>query len=349
MHKVINRSTLFSLLLVLCLNELSCRRQKPSLSPLSPTDPIGFDLLARLPGIWEGPLVSTTSVGNFPFWKVDLRPISSGQVSSRSELDSANDIHLSFFIARYGDKTLLCFRNGGYFSGMERISYLLLDSTASGYYRFSEPVTRGRRAYAEVHFPHPDSLILSAYTNKMGTTQQPVLHIRWNARRLDTTAAQAAIQRFSFPQKSIILDLSQAFQGRTEAIYYSPIQNDPYPSSGQPYLGTLRASYQHGNGYTPDSSRFVILFTTTKPLLEGMQYYPDRLRYITRYVRLPSTKGNFTFRHMHPGSYYLYALYDVDGDGQPSSGDWFSISGTSVEVLPETEVQASAALTFRLP
>jgi hypothetical protein len=287
-------------------------------------------------------------VGSFPTWKVDLRPISAGQISARNELDSANNIHLSFFVAEYEGKPTLCFRNGGFFSGMERITYLFLDSVAGSYYRFIEPVTQGRRAYAEVYFPAPDSLVLASYTNKMGTTERPVLHMRWTARRHDTTAAGPAIAHFGYPKQAPVRSLNRAFDGRTEAIYYSPIQGDPYPSSQQPYMGRLRASYTHG-GYTPDPNRFVLLFTTTQPLVEGMQYFPDRLRYITRYVRIPAQRGSFVFEHIHPGSYYLYGLYDADGNGEPSSGDWFSVPGTPVTVSPETEVQASVGLTFRLP
>ncbi|GIV22506.1 MAG: hypothetical protein KatS3mg025_0165 [Bacteroidia bacterium] len=342
-------STKAWLLIAIGLSLLSCRKQKPSPPPPAETAPLGFDLLARLSGIWEGPVTSTTSVGDFPVWKVDLRPIHSAQISARNELDSANNIHLSFFVARYDNKPTLCFRNGGFFSGIERITYLFLDSTAPGYYRFIEPVSRGQRAYAELHFPMPDSLILAAYTNKLGTRPQPVLHMRWTARRVDTTAARPAIAHFQYPQPVVVRDLSQAFAGRTEAIYYSPIQNDPYPSDQQPYLGFLRASYQHHSSYTPDPDKFVILFTTTQPLVENFQYYPDRLRYISRYVRLPATQTTFFFPHVHPGSYYLYALYDEDENGTPSSGDWFSLMGTRFTLAPQDTAAAAVPITFRLP
>ncbi|MCS7297567.1 MAG: hypothetical protein RMK19_04780 [Bacteroidia bacterium] len=334
----------------LTLLTLSCHRQKPSEAPsTSPQELPGFELLEALMGIWEGPVTSTTSVGNFSTWKVDFRPISHSQISARNELDSANNIHLSFFIAKYEGQLTLCMRNGGFFAGRERLTYLFLDSSSRGYYRFSEPISKGQRAYAEIRILRPDSLILSAYTNKLRTVSTPVLHMRWNARRLDTSAALEAARVLNFPQKTPSRDLTGAFLGRQEAIFYTPIEGDPYPSNDQPYLSTLEARYRHSSQYNPDPTKFVILFTMTRPILEGNQYKPENLRYITRYVRLPSGKNSFTFQHIHPSRYYLYALYDADGDGMPSRGDWFSLVGRQVEIPPQSSVQAEVEINFQLP
>lgn len=62
----------------------------------------GFGVLAKVKGIWNGPVTSTTPLGGFPEWVVDFRPISAHQVSAKNELDTQNDIHMSFFIAKYG-------------------------------------------------------------------------------------------------------------------------------------------------------------------------------------------------------------------------------------------------------
>ena len=328
---------------------ISCKRHKPSPEPLPSGQIQGYELLSQLPGLWEGPVVSTTSVGNFPTWKVDFRPISSAQISARNELDSANNIHMSFFPVRYGEQATLCFRNGGFFGGIERITYLLLDSSAAGYYRFAEPLSKGRRAYAELFFPSPDSVVLASYTNKLGTVSEPVLHMRWTARRWDRENATEATQHFGFPKPLLVKDLSQAFAGRQEAIYYTPIQGDPYPSSAQPYVGRLCVYYQHASAYTPEPERFVWLFTTTKPLLEGYQYFPDRMRFITRYVRVAASQSGFCFEHMHPGRYYLYVLYDADGNDQPSSGDWLGFLAEQTEVRPEMLTVTTVPIGFRLP
>lgn len=339
------------LLFVALLIATSCRTKKSSEEPPSPPvyEVPGFELLHALIGIWEGPVVSTTMIGDFPTWKVDFRPIAPSQISARNELDSANNIHLSFFVAQYEGRPTLCLRNGGFFSGMERLTYLFLDSVAQDYYRFVEPISRGGRAYVEVRLTHPDSLIFTAYTNKLRTRPTPVLHMRWTAGRLDTTAGMEAARRVGFPQKVPMRDLSTAFAGREETIFYSPIQGDPYPSSQQPYLGTLQATYRHGSAYSPQADKYVVLFTTTRPLIENMQYKPENLRYITRYVRIPATRNGFTFQHIHPGQYFLYALYDANGDGIPSSGDWFSLMGSEVSISPESSASGEAVIDFQLP
>ena len=329
----------------------ACKRKTPAdTSPLPSEEPVGYSLLRYLPGIYQGQLTSTTSVGNFPFWGVDFRPLHPAQVGGRSELDSANNLHLNFFVAEYQNRRVLCFRNGGYFQGMERITYLIADSVVEGrYYRFVEPITRGQRAYAEVVFPAPDSLILTSYTTKMGTRPQPVLHIRWAARKTYDSAYQQAAAHHNYPQPVVVATLDAALQGRTEAIWYSPITNDPYPEAVQPYGGFLRASYQHGSGYTPDPQKNVLLFLTVQPLVEGYTYYPERLGTLSRYVVLKASESHFFFKHVHPGRYFLYALYDQDGNGAASSGDWFSLPAAEIEVPPQDTVSAQVVITFRLP
>ncbi len=329
----------------------TCRKKTPPDTSTPPAqEPLGYSLLRHLPGIYHGPVISTTSVGDFPFWGVDFRPVHAGQVGGRSELDSANNIHLNFFIAQYQNRRVLCFRNGGYFQGMERITYLIADSIVDGrYYRFVEPITGGRRAYAEVLFPSSDSLIIAAYTTKMGTRPQPVLHMRWKARKTYDSAYQKASTHHGYPQPTVVATLDAALQGRSEAIWYSPITNDPYPESAQPYTGFLRASYQHASGYSIDPQRSVFLFLTVKPLIENYNYHPERLATLSRYVVLKANENHFFFKHVHPGRYYLYALYDQDGSGGASSGDWFSVPGVEIEVPSRDTAAITVSINFRLP
>ena len=119
-------------------SEACKRKTPPDTSPLPSEEPVGYSLLRYLPGIYQGPLTSTTSVGNFPFWGVDFRPLHPAQVGGRSELDSANNIHLNFFVAQYQNRRVLCFRNGGYFQGMER-------------FHLPNCGQRGRRALLSLH------------------------------------------------------------------------------------------------------------------------------------------------------------------------------------------------------
>ena len=48
------------------------------------TEVKGYGLFNHLPGIWSGPIVSSTSVGNFPEYTADYRPISAAQISAKN-------------------------------------------------------------------------------------------------------------------------------------------------------------------------------------------------------------------------------------------------------------------------
>ncbi len=67
----------------------------------------GYNILAKVPGIWNGAVYSPTPLGSYPEWIVDFRPISASQVSAKNELDAINDIFMSFFVAKFENKYML--------------------------------------------------------------------------------------------------------------------------------------------------------------------------------------------------------------------------------------------------
>jgi len=199
-----------SLIIVLLL--MSCSKDKVPSEPIpNETNPLtkientlGYNLLDKIKGIWNGPVTSTTPLGGYPEWIVDFRPISENQISAKNELDTLNDIHMSFFIAKYNGEFRLAFRNGGSFGGQTRVSYLLADSVSEtpteSYYRFSEVVIGKNRAYTEVIFK-PDSLIMKAYTNAYNTQPSATPHMTWRAKLQDLTSCETAVNLFDFPKK----------------------------------------------------------------------------------------------------------------------------------------------------
>lgn len=311
----------------------------------------GFNLLKRIPGIWAGPLTSTTMLGNFPEWISDLRPISAAQVSGKNELDKNNDIFLGFFISKYKNEYRLCFRNGGLFGGMSRISYFLCDSvnetSEQAYYRFSEIKKGMNRAYSEMIFVK-DSLYLRSYTNKNNTQSHPVLHMNWAAKLLDTTSSHNSIQFHQFPQKVLIKDFSNTFDGLSESIFFSA-GHDPYNEAAHPYLGKTHVSFTFSSTLIPDPNKNVYLLITTQPLISGMSYQPNNLKYRSRYVSVKASENTFTFNYMHPGSYYLYAFYDHDGNGTINSGDWMNGINTNFILSPKAEQNLSVNINFIIP
>jgi hypothetical protein len=321
--------------------------------PIGPnTEVKGYGLLSKLPGIWSGNIESNTTLPNFPDYTVDYRPVATAQVSAKNELDSLNDLFMSFFICRYNGKYQLTFRNGGSFSGMQRISYLVIDSvseTASvSFYRFKDFIKGINRTYADVTFRN-DSLLMQVYTNKYNTLSSPVVHFKWYGGLKDKTAAQPAMNHFSFPKKELIKDLSTAFQNKNESIFYNA-NEDVYKETEQPYLGKTRVNVTYGGSLSPDPTKKVFLIITTQPLFNGFMPNLANLKYRSRYIILKGNTAGYLFNYMHPGNYYIYALYDSDGNMTFNSGDYISSNlNQAFSLAAKEEKTISVNIDFKIP
>ena len=325
------------LLIVPILGSISCSSSKTELTsdPSSIENTYGYNVLNKLKGIWAGPVTSTTALGNFPKWIVDFRPISENHIAAKNELDKLNDIFMSFFIVKYNNEYRVAFRNGGTFNGMQRVSYLIADSISESntksYYRFSECIKGKKRAYSEVIFKN-DSLYIKSYTNQYNSLTNPSLHMSWSAKIQDQTACQTATTQLGFPSKTMTKDFSNTFIGKTESMYFSssgPPSGDPFPENAHPYLGQLTANYSYNSTLTPDSTKKVFIIVSTQSLFPNGSFNINNMKYISRTVLLSATDSSYTFNYMHPGSYYIYAVYDNDGNNACNSGDWISIISNS--------------------
>jgi hypothetical protein len=324
---------------------------EPTNTPSTLEKTYGFGILNKVKGIWNGPVTSSTMLHDFPEWIVDFRPISANQISAKNELDSLNDIHLSLFITKYKNEYRVAFRNGGSFAGMHRVSYLLADSVVEtstySYYRFSEVVKGVKRAYSEFYFGH-DTMIMRSYTNKYNALASPVPHMVWTATLQDTTSCQAAVTRFNYPQKTLAKDFTNTFDGANESIYYDLV-SDPYPESAQPYLGQTTVNYTYSSGFTPAFGKRTFLLITTQPLISGFTFNAANMKYRSRYVILSADDYSFTFNYMHPGSYYLYALYDADNNNYFSSGDKASFPGSTFTLSDKGTTTVTPQINFTIP
>lgn len=346
----------YTLFLILLFIATGCNETPPP-NP-NPTDngldsienTMGYGVLKKLKGIWNGPVTSSTALGSYPEWIVDFRPISASQISAKNELDTLNDIHLSFFISKYKNEYRVCFRNGGGFAGQQRVSYFMADSvyesSTRSFYRFSEAIKGKSRAYTTVEFKN-DSLIITSFTNKYNTQTTLTQHMKWSAKLQDTTSCQAAVSNFNFPQKVLAKDFSTAFGTSVEAVYYT-LAADPYAENQQPYLGQATINYTF-TSFTPDPNKKVFLMITTQPLISGFTVNTTNLKYRSRYVILNANDNSFVFNYMHPGTYYLYALYDNDGNGIFSSGDRTSTANTSFTLTNQGTTSATATINFVIP
>ncbi len=262
---------------------------------------------------------------------------------------------MSFFIIKYNNQYKVAFRNGGSFTGLKRVSYLIADSVSetskSSYYRFSELIKGKNRAYSEVIFI-ADSLYIRSYTNKYNTLSGATLHMSWSAKLQDTTSCQTAIASYSFPKKTLTKDFSTTFTGMTESIFYATNgipAGDPYPENAQPALGKTTATFTYTSGYTPVAGKKALMVITTQPLFSGSMLVPANVKYVSRYVILPATSNTFTFNYMHPGNYYYYVFYDKDGNNTISSGDWISNTNTSFSLSSLGTANTNTQINFTIP
>ncbi|MBA2613978.1 MAG: hypothetical protein H0U95_18590 [Bacteroidetes bacterium] len=318
-------------------------------------EPYGFNVLKKLRGIWNGPVTSTTPLGGYPEWIVDFRPNAENQISAKNELDTLNDIFMSFFVAKYNNQYKVAFRNGGSFNAMKRVSYFLADSVSengsNSFYRFCEIIKGKSRAYTEVIF-RADSLYIRSYTNKYNTLPSSSPHMAWSSKLQDTSSVQPSILALGFPKKTLTKDFSTSFASLTEAIYFSTSgipAGDPYAENTQPYLGKTTATYNYAASYAPVSTKKVLLIITTQPLFSGVTFNAASLKTRSRYVILSAGSSTFTFNYMHPGVYYYYALYDNNGDNLYSSGDWISTANTTFTLGALGTTSVSTQINFTIP
>jgi hypothetical protein len=315
---------------------------------------IGYSILEKLTGIWNGPVSSPTPLGSFPEWIVDFRPISPSHVSAKNELDELNDIFMSFFLVKHDCSYKIAFRNGGGFAGAIRSSYMLIDSISEtanhSFYRFSDPVSGGNRVYTELIFKD-DSLKMQTYTNHYNTLSEPSIHMTWNADLRDNTSMQYSANQFNFPQKVLIKDFSTSFEELEEAVFYNDQGNEPFPESDHPYVGVSTVNVSVTNPSTVDPNKRILIIVTTQPLFDGFVFQYDNLDFRSRYVLISAAQlSSYNFNYMHPGQYYINAIYDENNDGNFSSGDFMNSSfDVPLTLSSSSTASANVVINFEIP
>jgi hypothetical protein len=285
---------------------------------------LGFGFLKKIPGLWNGPVSSSTPAGNFDKWYVDFRPISPGQVSQYSMLDAKTLNFISFFIVKHDNKMKVAMRTEGVMQNKGCVTYEKIDiaQESEGYYKFSDFQAGDKRAYTEFRFKE-DELLMEVYTNRFNKVYPLQLHSRWVAKRGDRKAAAEAISHFNFPQPVIIKDFTDVFKNMSESIYFT-FENDPYSSLSQPYVGNVTVSISIDKNLKVKKNHELFLLLTTESLFDGLKYEKENLKYISKFVYLPVNTKSYTFKNVHPGKYYLYSYNDVNNDKKHLSGDYMS-------------------------
>jgi hypothetical protein len=314
------------------------------------TSVLGFGFLNKIVGQWNGPVYSSTPAGSFDNWYVDFRPVSAGQVSQYTTFDTSALNYTSFFIVKHNGRLKVAMRTQGVFNNKGCVTYEAIDSVdeSKGYYRFSDFQSGMKRAYTEFHFKS-DDFVMEVYTSKFNKVHPLQLHSKWQAKSGSRKAAADAVSYFNFPQPVMIKDFSNAFKNMTESIYYT-FEKDPYPSSPQPYVGSVTINISIDNSLKIKSTGKLCLLLTTEPLFEGIKYKSENLRYISKYVYLPLKTKKFTITNVHPGKYYLYSFIEVNNNMKHSSGDYMSSNTTNAILLkPSSDKIADTKIDFLIP
>lgn len=321
-----------------------------SLKANDETTILGFSFLSRITGQWNGPVYSSTPAGSSESWHVDFRPVSAGQVSQYTSMDTSALNYTSFFIVQHDQQLKVAMRTEGVFNNKGCVTYEVMDSVneETGYYRFSDFQAGTKRAYTEFRFQE-ESFVMEVYTTKFNKVTPLQLHSRYEAKLGGREAAAEAIAVFKFPQPVMVKDFSETFKNMPESIYYT-FENDPYPSTPQPYVGSTTVNITIDEALKSKGSGELFLLLTTKSLFEGIKYIPENLKYKSKYVFLPANTSHYTLVNVHPGTYFLYSFVDVNGDKKHLSGDYMSSdSGTVFTVMPGGNVTVGTKVDFIMP
>jgi hypothetical protein len=207
-------------------HEIKAQNDKPK--DQTSTNVLGFGMLKRLPGLWNGPVYSSTSAGSFDKWYVDFRPVSAGQISQYSMLDSQTVNITSFFIVKHNGQHKVAMRTEGCFAQKCCVTYEVMDSVneAKGYYRFSDFQSGTKRAYTEFVFTE-NQFEMDVFTTKFNKVQPLQLHTKFVAKLASRKAAEESIAYFNYPQPVMVKDFTGVFANMTESIFFD-LEYDPY-------------------------------------------------------------------------------------------------------------------------
>jgi hypothetical protein len=274
------------------------------------------EFFARWPGLWVGPVDSTTSAGDFPTMNMDVRPAEGHTLFSRTDLDGGNSLRMAMVVEQQGGEDVLVFRNGGYFLGILRDTRTTLveaDLEAERW-RFCSLTAGCDYIDAVFDFEGPDGLDM--HVEVKGTT-----HFDWPATRAELREIDGP-----FP----VDDVAQPGDA-------------PFPD-----MPTLRATLNWTTPLEADSDAWIILSTTACGLGGGCT--PSR--FIRGRADAGATSLVLELDQIHADTYKANAMLDRNGNLAgtflPDAGDTVSIPNTEVVVDPTGTTEVSLALLVDL-
>ena len=344
----VNNHILFCLLLFL-FSTANCSGIDDDASNQDNTDILGFELLNDLKGHWIGS--NETAFGTFDWFAFDFRPISPSHLHSIYEGASLQNIITSIFIADLEGKQRIMARNGGWLGPQFRATYFMLDRAEQDgdakYYRLVDAVGGEDRAFIEFRF-EGDSLFFDAYKDNSGSLDKPIHHMGFRGVNANPDFANSATALFNFPQKVSEVNLDNAFTNLvdSDSALFLEESNDPFPKDQHGHVSDLKINISRDNAIKDES---LLLYISAEPIVDSdSQVLFDNLdTKVIRTISVSSEEDFYLTTYLHPGTYFITAFSDRDGNFFPSQGDIINIS-KSTEVTPEgvleMDIQISLAL-----
>lgn len=332
----------------------------------------GFDFFNLMKGHWVG---NMNLMGQkFEWFSFDYRPISPSHIHGIYEAGSMGNLFTSFFIADYkGTKTIMA-RNGGLLNGIYRTSYFVLDqvkiSPSKQYFRLVDAYGGAEIMYMDLTFSK-DGLHFKSYTSKFGLTGKPKLHMDFRAKRHHLNISENVAQLLKYPQNIVDVDFSEGLpipkwntysgsitsasfiyqdSGNLKLEQLAELSGDPITVQDMPYLSTLDINISLN---TSLKKHKLILYLSREPLTEPSGKIILEKSYIKKelfdgvlaFPELEPGQSDFSFTYLHPGKYYLTAVFDKNEDGYISTSDYTS-KGYSIVVRPEQVHRLDVPDTF---
>ena len=316
----------------------------PAIVPVDVTTR-GFEMLEYMQGHWVG---SMNLMGiDYDWMAFDYRPIAPSHIHGIFEGGSIGNLFTSFFVANFNGKKTLMARNGGMLNGIYRTSYFVLDQVKYGnewgYYRFVDAYGGKDVMFMELTF-YGDSLELTAHTSRFGLTE-PKKHMAFKGKRMHAELAASAARKLGFPKNVVDYDFSNGlpkpawakeyphtsasyiFEARGQSlIELGKAAKDPRRVDQMPYLSQLSVAIKRnqtieGKKLHVYLSRDALVDEKGKFITQGGFIREDLLNTLLSFPELGAKETDFTFTYLHPGTYYLTVIADMDDDGYPSQGD----------------------------
>lgn len=302
----------------------------------------GTAFLEEMQGQWVG---ECTVLGmNFEWFTFDYRAIDESHTFGIYEGGSMGNLFTSFFIANYkGTRTLMA-RNGGVLNGIYRTSYFVLDKVderaSKTTYRFVDAVGGSKTMYMELAFSDND-LRWKAYTSGLGSSNRPYIHFEFNATRGEQTEAQDIAQVLGYPKDVITWDFTAGLSesdmyvlpgesapksatymahDATKDVYQLAVDAlDPMTIMDYPEVATLEINIENTTA-TANAKKQVYLSTEPLTTSTGM-LLTEPFESVRHFPELAALDTSFTMTYLHPGTYYVTVIADLDEDMMPSTGD----------------------------